>query len=720
MPPHQTPSPQQRGMRKGTHSCYECRKRKVRCIFARGSTICESCSAKGQRCTEQSRRLLQAAGLENRESLRARIARLEATIQASSSHDGIETTDQAPRGMEIHPLQLNQDVLEANSTSPLLVHRPTPTPTLPVNTPTSSDNDSPQSIDPIVTLFDNAIWKRRSSDRPETPRISQVEGPAATTRHVRTRESLLLNFISTELLEPTIIATCSWWHTWRPLGPWLPALIGDQNTTTLPDFVLWALDSSDPSIVGLAMLCVAVSLQQLDTRIHQYIIRRLPRPPGVLFQEYLEKVERFIIFDSDYAGTKEGVQAITFMAKIYMNLGLHKKSWVFIHQAISYAQILGFHRPEPLSASETKEERHCRIQSWLALCTVDLYTSLLLGLPYAADARTIPSTQSQENRTALLQHNLMLLSADVIDRNQRGFSLSPSRTEEIQRRLNKATEDLDETFWNSSAALESGTINHPEYLEKISTQCWLYHILVLLHMPLMIHSVEDVQLEKHRTACLNASRNFLKVYHIMRSDAFSAFSMVKLIDYQAFICSSLLILGLLGYGSSARQAETKDEDRDLIRSTIATLRQASGTVNNPIASQAVQGLETLVSLDVDCPQKRPSPCPNPYAKIVVPYVGIITISPGGYYTNARPGFPSSETPPPLAFALFHDAAQSTSHPVASLHPMPSNSGIDGEQHDEIEASENIHTELGSLDFDWSSATAPNFEGDWAWLNYLSK
>ena len=40
----------------------------------------------------------------------------------------------------------------------------------------------------------------------------------------------------------------------------------------------------------------------------------------------------------------------------------------------------------------------------------------------------------------------------------------------------------------------------------------LHQLLVLLHMPLMIHSVEDAQLEKHRTACLDASRNLLKIW----------------------------------------------------------------------------------------------------------------------------------------------------------------------------------------------------------------
>jgi hypothetical protein len=84
--------------------------------------------------------------------------------------------------------------------------------------------------------------------------------------------------------------------------------------------VLWALESASPSIVGLAMLCIAVCLQQLDTRVHQYIIRQLPRLPGELFQEYFEKVDCLILNDSDYVNTEEGIEVTILSAKIYSML----------------------------------------------------------------------------------------------------------------------------------------------------------------------------------------------------------------------------------------------------------------------------------------------------------------------------------------------------------------------------------------------------------------
>lgn len=403
-----------------------------------------------------------------------------------------------------------------------------------------------------------------------------------------------------------------------------------------------------------------------------------------------------------------------------MNLGLNKKRWVLFHRAIAYSQLLGFHRPEPLSAGETEVDRYRRNQSWLSLCSGDVYTSFLLGLPYAADGRTIPVAQSRHNATSFLQHHLILISAKVIDRDQMGLSLSVSRTEEIQKELDTATKDLDKMFWNSPSALASGRITHQEYLDQIATQCWFHQLLVLLHMPLMIHSIEDAQLGKHRNACLDASRNFLKIYHIMRSDTFSAFSMIKLIDYQAFVCSALLILGLLGYGGSTQYTENQKKDRDLIRLAIFTLRQASGTVNNPTAAQAVQGLETLMLLDQgECSHKTGTACVSPCIRIVVPHIGSITILPGEYITNSRPESTSPGIHPRQVFALSHDTFQGISGQASQTTTLASNTEFEGRQARRLESGSGMHPEPPSIDFDGASTMMPNFENDWAWLNDLN-
>jgi hypothetical protein len=346
--------------------------------------------------------------------------------------------------------------------------------------------------------------------------------------------------------------------------------------------------------------------------------------------------------------------------------------------------------------------------------------SLLLGLPYAADGRTIPVDESQHDTTALFHHKLILISVKVIDRNQMGLALSILHTEELRKELEAATKDLDQNFWNSPAALASGKITYAEYLDNLAAQCWLYQVLVLLHMPLMIHSVQDTLLGKHRTACLEACRNLLRIHHIMRSDISSAFNMVKLIDYQAFICATLLLLGLLGYGSSTEQLAGQDKDREMIGLTVTTLRQASGTVNNSIASDAVQGIETLLSLDAGpCTRQDGTVTSDPYARIVVPQVGTITITPGKHIIETRGQCSHRVTRSNPAFMLSHNMCNATTGQVNEVPLLASGTELLSGQESGLELGEGMYMEPPSIDIDWTSTTMPVFENDWAWLNDLN-
>ncbi|TGO50574.1 hypothetical protein BOTNAR_0388g00080 [Botryotinia narcissicola] len=281
-----------KGMRKRTHSCYEYRKRKVRCIFTKESTICGNCELKGRRCTEQRRDLIQAGNVDTRESLREKIKRLEALIEEYGRKSSSTTSNEVNGSLKIDLRDVQEDKLSSGSPSLELGAKPTP-PSTPSSLETlASVKTSSQDIDPI---------------------LDKAKNPATARNRIRTRESLLSGLIPPALREIVVNATCSWW---RPLGSILLSSTGNADST-LPDFILWALESPDPSIIGIAILYVAVCLQQLDTRIHQYIIRQLPSLPGTLFQEYFEKVERLIVNDGDYASTTEGIETIVFAAKIY-------------------------------------------------------------------------------------------------------------------------------------------------------------------------------------------------------------------------------------------------------------------------------------------------------------------------------------------------------------------------------------------------------------------
>src|SRR5271169_3904132 len=71
-----------------------------------------------------------------------------------------------------------------------------------------------------------------------------------------------------------------------------------------------------------------------------------------------------------------------------------------------------------------------------------------------------------------------------------------------------------------------------------------------------------------------------------------------------------------------------------------------------IASEAVQGLEGLTSLaSGNSSPRRGGNCQNPYAQIVVPYSGTITISPGTFFTSNQTASGHSATNQAPVFTL---------------------------------------------------------------------
>ncbi|KAK0099587.1 hypothetical protein ONS95_013514 [Cadophora gregata] len=515
-----------------------------------------------------------------------------------------------------------------------------------------------------------------------------------------------------------ISATCSWWSTWRAVGGWLNDALSHNNLHTLQETINWTLASSDPAVIALGILCFSICLQQLDPHKDETIISQLSVSPGKLFQEYFDRITRLVINHDGYASTEPGVELIMLAAKTYMNLGLLKNVWILHHRAVAHAQLLGMHRPQRSTSAETDTRLESRHEAWFTICERDLYTSLLLGLPYAANWQSIiPSLRSAPGTLKFFQYQMIRLSARISYRNTMGLETSLSDARNIECDMDSSAHEMPVEFWDVSAALQTGNIDEETYMSHLAVQFWYYQAKVLLHQPLMIQSIEDHELLYYRDACLAACRDTLKIYHVMRSDSMSAFSMVKLIDYQAFICSSILLLGLLGYENShsppaSLNLETSN-DYLIVGLTIGILRKASLVSNNPMASQAVQGLDTLAMLvrysttrEKGAICTAPSENSIPYLKVSVPGSGVITISPGKLM--ARNDCSSS------------DSADNFPHPTFSLsHPTSQEPGYQGEPAPELQPDLTFNTALNPdipmMDMDWTNMFGSELDDDWAWL-----
>ena len=594
--------------------------------------------------------------------------------------------------------------------------------------PNVAPNGGNYDPDPVVALFNNSIWqqKKRKAGEDEDYRRPYTETfMNGVEQRVNAKRAHVLTLLRSSLVPPQLLrdilnATSGWWDGWRPLGPWPREITTAAKYDTLQDFLLYAYNSDNPPVVGLAVLCIAVSIQQLDKEKHFYLIQQLPRPANELFQIYFERVDRLINTDSDWSSSKEGIECILMSAKQFETLGLPKKSWLLFGKAIIYGQLLGLHRPYS-SNPESETERNHRYLAWSSLCQAHLYLSLSLGLPYTADGKTIPDAFYGEPGTPhWFQKILMSVSAKLNDRNQTGKGSSVEITQGLQDELDAAAKQMPPKFWAASEALKNGTMSFREAIDCYTHQFFYHQLRVFLHLPFMLLSIEKPHLTSHRLACLDGCRGILTGYHLFRSNC--SIDVTSLIDYQAFICSALLLLGVLGYGASPATFHEIDQqsDRDLVSSTLATLHHVSTTMNNNIATQALEGLETLYSLI------QPGGCPSghehgehkdPFAKITIPYLGQVIISPGQFLYDTVGGCVNPKPTTMPTFKLSHDQAcrQFTQYANQSgANGCVSNEmedlQINEEQIDQIP----MATEIAAIDFEWNHLMNMNSE-DWAWL-----
>ncbi|KAI9737809.1 MAG: hypothetical protein M1834_009178 [Cirrosporium novae-zelandiae] len=146
-------------MRKGTRSCVECRRRKVRCIFVPGAQICDNCISRKTTCIDQEHASVNAESAQERENneLKTLINQLLQKLDSKGEADSVVESDIiAERALRV----LRSELLSSTGTAAdILPSIPSPDPF----------NDSKVAEDhtnsgPLLSLFDVALLSQQRND----------------------------------------------------------------------------------------------------------------------------------------------------------------------------------------------------------------------------------------------------------------------------------------------------------------------------------------------------------------------------------------------------------------------------------------------------------------------------------------------------------------------------------------------------------------------------
>ncbi|KAH6898176.1 hypothetical protein B0T10DRAFT_101098 [Thelonectria olida] len=212
-------------VRKGTRSCTECRRRKIRCVFSHGSPVCSPCAVRGNRCVDQRQQPF-------------------AVPQAEPSH-----------GLVSNVLDETSDSdLPVNSESGLV-------PLISVIADSECWSAGTETNEPTAKTSQALHDERESMGRPGMSQSSQRKANEVC----QALRSAMPNY---DVIMSRLSGDRSWWHSFR----FKTHLNASEPAEALASFAARTYTSSNPALLGTLATAYARSLNRYH-RIYTIVDR---------------------------------------------------------------------------------------------------------------------------------------------------------------------------------------------------------------------------------------------------------------------------------------------------------------------------------------------------------------------------------------------------------------------------------------------------------------
>ncbi|KAL8689356.1 MAG: hypothetical protein Q9218_004959 [Villophora microphyllina] len=637
-------------MRKGTHSCLECRRRKIRCIYEPNANTCNRCISKSLECTEQEYGDAKALGADKRKSMRQRTSELEGMIgQILTKLDSNTTTPQDAETKAAEALRsLRTELLPSTTTgADVLAQGPTG-----LASPTSERSDNADEGSrhfhnpPLLSLFDNAVLTKGNEQHDGRNRDSNSVSHGPTLdKHRRALTALKSLMPSREDVGIMVRASRQSLRIWqdglRDCTYKLTEKFDQDEFTQTQDFICQSLHSEKLPVVMQTFACLAMTLQQLPGTFDSSTVN-LPASPEVLQDHYITAVETLLASDDGLASTTEGLSCLLVQSRYYVNSGKPRKGWLTIRRALNFAQMLGFHRQ---SYDQQDPATINRKSIWLAIFQIERGLSLLLGYPSACLDAHYDNILAQKGYGPGIDRErfgvrMSVITGQIILRNQDSKSMTVAATLKIDQDLEEARASMPPEWWNPTPGTDSDVA---DTYDRFVARAFFHNVRILLHLPFMLKSNTDRRYDYSRIAALESSREMIHSYHCLRSPVKPLVAVCNVIDFQVFTSAMLLLVNLLGTPESSNPTDSANDaaDWELIYRLTEDLRKVvngeMGRGDNGVAAQAVTLLQDLSKAkDTYCDH-----APNVGYQAVIPYFGKIKIRRG---TAFRARSSASTTP----------------------------------------------------------------------------
>ena len=564
-------------VRKGTFSCWACKRRKTRCEFKdRSSSVCVSCQRRGTSCVGQ---------------------------EFSEPAEPIES----PEPAEHSNGRVEERIVRVESlVSQLIQQRSTPSAYHRTDVITDNDNENDNTQDKLsVQLTDSNVWNG----------IDWLSSSSLTTDHQllpgsRSLSTRLLAMLPHPPKAALILTQGKFFN--------LPIHVRGQpsrqitSSGTGPERLAQVSELPPPTAHPVHF---ARKLIQLALCLHQ-----LNPPIYDVARSYVNVASRYVTSQDFLVESIDGIETLLLEACYHINLGDLRRAWLVVRRALGIAQLLGLHLQT--RGPDCQEE-----SVWFRLVLADSSLSWMLGLPLGVTDNSFAGEHElvADVGAARLEriHGVILgriITRDMSMQRRRrhledgGNSLydDSKETQDIDHQLKQAARSLPTTWWFCPTLNNEST--HVETMEmtgRLIAQMHHHFLLVILHQPYLIGTFCSLSTARStvsacspfdeaysQTVVLSASREILSRFLLLRS--FHRALSYRGVDDKAFVASTMfLLVHIRGHrlGRANMFDHQRPHDLGIINEVIRIIGEISRANKDALSTSMVQVLRRLVEIE---------------------------------------------------------------------------------------------------------------------------
>ncbi|CAM1510827.1 Fc.00g083400.m01.CDS01 [Cosmosporella sp. VM-42] len=574
--------PPRKRLRRDTRSCYECRRRKVKCqLTSEHVSSCCECLKSGVQCSIQgdaARFAKSGSGTEAASQGREdRLERIEQMLRELIERQGV------PHYRTLAPIQ-----------PPRLHGGQNPS-------DLSFLWDDFTSVGPEAGEISpgNLLYSSSPTSGPPQPRLSASLNPTPMLNSESdTVKHFLISLLPTQEDVTTIVNNTTAWvlELARPPG----AILKPSGEVKHLD--ISAVVQCDAVIIAKTLLYLAIYIQQLPP---DFDIQRLQmHDVEAKVQCYRHNVSSLVLAHEEMACSVQGLQCLLLLGMVFINDGLFRKAWVNFRRAVDVARIKDCHNGySSIEQHSTSEEIALHRHLWLSAVMGDCYTSLLLGIEPRSGGEPFFSDYLWNDRCADADANferrLCHISAKVSHRNLSGAQKANNElTCDIDNALNALEDSMPDSWWRTPATNGERSIGNAQEYDRLVCHLWFFQLRMFTHLPSLFVENGDRDSKRSRSICLEASRITLHRYLGLRHPGNSQVH-TRVIEVAAFIASVILVLAsALGpVGRTSKRFRRSTSDIALMEQVIAFLTSLGNSSGREhIAKQSAEVITALLAV----------------------------------------------------------------------------------------------------------------------------